>query len=145
MATFTMFHEFGRYLQDGTIDLDTHVFKLYLSNATPNQATHTVKADLAGITQQNGYAEVTLTASLAETGAGTGIWRFSNNADVLITATTGSFGPFRYILIYDDTPVAPADPLVGYWDIGIATTITPGNSLEIDLDISNSIFTLTVP
>src|SRR5262245_39832520 len=143
MATFTFFHEFKKYLADGTIDLDTHTFKLYLSNASPTVATHTVKADLAEITNQNGYATFTLTPSWVETGGGTGVWSFRNNADISFTASGGSFGPFQYVIVYDDTPSSPADPLIGYWDVGSATTITTGNTFTVDLDANFAIFDLS--
>ena len=73
MATFTFFHEFRKYLGDGTIDNDTHTFKVYLSNDAPVVGTDTVKADVVGITVQNGYTETTLVATWVETGAGTGV------------------------------------------------------------------------
>lgn len=138
---FQFFHEGKRYI--GTVmNLETDVFKIYLTNGAPVLATHTVKADLAGIAVQNGYNEVTLTHSWVETGSGTGIWSFRNNADVSWTATGGNFGPFRYALLYDDTPTSPADPLLGLWDIGVATTITDGNVLTLDLDAQFAIFDL---
>lgn len=143
MANFVFFHEFKKYLGDGTIDLDTHVFKMYLSNAAPTVATHTVKADLANITEQNGYAEQTLTASWVETGGGTGVWAFRHNADKTWTASGGNFGPFQYVIVYDDTPTSPADPLIGYWDVGSATTITLGNSFTVDLDANFALFELS--
>jgi hypothetical protein len=138
---FTFFHEFKRYLGENVIDLDTHSFKFYLTNAAPNAATHTVKADLAGITTQNGYAEVTITQTWQETGAGTGIWRFAASADITWTASGGSYGPFRYAVLYDDTPSSPADPLVGYIDNGSEVTISDGNLFTLDFDANFSIFT----
>lgn len=142
MATFTFFDEFKRYIADGVIDIDGDTFTIYLTNNAPDVAAHTVLVDLAGITEQNGYSASNLTVSWAETGAGTGIWRWANNADIAWTATGGSFGPFRYAVIYDNTPTSPADPLVGYWDNGSAATITDGNSFTVDLDANFSIFTL---
>lgn len=143
MATFQIFHEFKKYLGDGTIDLDTHAFFVYLSNTAPTLATNTVKADLPNITEQNGYTQTALTEAWAETGAGAGVWRFAHNADISWTASGGSFGPFQYVVIYDDTPTSPADPLVGYWDVGSATTITTGNTFTVDLDANFGVFTLT--
>ncbi len=129
-------------MADGTVDLDGDTFTIYLSNAAPTVATHTIKSDLANITEQNGYTETNLTVTWAETGAGTGIWRFANNADVPWTASGGSFGPFQYVYVYDNTPTSPLDPLVGYWDVGAATTITDGNTFNVDLDANFEIFTL---
>ena len=138
MATFTFFHEFKKYLGDGTIDLDTHTFKWMLSNTAPTADTDTVKANITEISAAFGYsAGGTALASVtwSETGAGTGIWRFTA-ADTTFTASGGSFGALRYAVLYDDTPSSPADPLVGYLDHGSSITITDGNSLTIDVGFS---------
>jgi hypothetical protein len=48
------------------------------------------------------------------------------------TASGGSIGPFRYVILFNDTPTSPADPLIGYWDIGTNVTITTGNTFTAD-------------
>lgn len=144
MATFTFFDEFKKYLGDGTIDLDTHTFKAVLSNTAPTVGTDTVLANITEIANGNGYTTggVTLTSvTWAETGAGTGIWRWSA-ADFTWTASGGSFGPFRYVIVYDDTPTSPADPLLGLLDYGSSITITDGNSFTGDIG-ANGIFDLS--
>lgn len=132
MATFTFFDEFKKYLGDGTIDNDGHTFKAMLTNTAPTTGTNTVKADITEISAGNGYSAggVTLSSvTWAETGAGTGVWRF-DAADFSWTASGGSIGPFRYIVVYDDTPSSPADPLVGLWDYGSNVTLTDGNTFS---------------
>lgn len=138
MGTFTFFDEFKRYLGDGTIDLDTHTFKVMLSNTAPVPGTNTIKSDITEIAAANGYSAAggTLTAvTWLETGAGTGIWRFTS-ADFTWTASGGSFGALRYFVVYDDTPSSPLKPLVGYTDYGSSITITDGNSLLWDVGTS---------
>lgn len=144
MAAFTFFDEFKNYLGDKQIDLSADTFKLYLTNTAPVVATHQVKADLAGITVENGYDEITITTpTWQETAGGSGIWRFAGDADEVWTASGGSFGPFQYVILYDDTPAAtPTDPLVGYWDYGSSISITNGNTFTLDLDANFEIFTL---
>lgn len=133
MAAFTFFDEFKKYLGDGTIDLDTHAFKAALTNTAPVTGTNTVLADITQIAATGGYAPVALTSvTWAETGAGTGIWMF-DSADVVFTATGADFAAARYLVIYDDTPTTPADPLVGLYDYGAAFTVTNGNSLTLNV------------
>lgn len=136
MATFTFFHEFKKYLGDGTIDLDTHTFKAVLTNTAPTAATDDQLADITQIANGNGYltggvalASVTWT----ETGAGLGVWRW-NAADFTWTASGGSIGPFRYVIFYDDT--AAGDELVGYLDYGTNLTVTDGNAFTVDIGTS---------
>jgi hypothetical protein len=88
MPNLVLFHEFGKYLGDGTIDLDTHTFKAMLSNTAPTQGTNTVKADITEISAGNGYSAGGATlgsVTWTETGSGTGIWRF-DSADIAFTA-----------------------------------------------------------
>lgn len=145
MATFVFIDEFKRYIGGGStpdVDLANDTFTMYLSNELPVVATDAAKADIANITEQNGYTETNLTTTWAETAGGSGIWRLANNADVSWTASGGSFGPFQYVVVYDNTITSPLDLLVGYWDVGSATTITNGNSFSVDLDANFEIFTL---
>lgn len=135
MATFTFFDEFKKYLGDGTIDLDTHSFKVMLSNTAPTAGTNTVKADITEISAGNGYTaggNTLGTVTWTETGAGTGIWQWTT-ADSVWTASGGSIATFRYVIVYDDTPTSPADPLVGYLDYGSGVTITTGNTFTVDV------------
>lgn len=144
MATFTFFDEFLRYSMDGTIDLDSHTFKVMLTNGAPVAGTNTVKGDLTDISAGSGYSAggpALASVTWAETGSGTGIWRFNAN-DVTITASGGNIGPFRYAVVYDDTPTSPSKPLVGFWDYGSSVTVTDGNSFLLDIQ-SNGIFELS--
>jgi hypothetical protein len=141
-----LFDEFGLTIGNGTQDLDTHTFRAVLSNVAPDQAANTVLADITQIAAGNGYTTggVTLTSvTYAETGAGSGIWQFSC-ADFSWTATGGAIATFRYVVIYNDTPTSPADPLVGYLDYGAAVNITDTNSFLVDVG-ANGVFRLTIP
>lgn len=136
MATYVKFQQFVEDLGLGVHDLSTHTLKVYLTNATPDVAADAIKTDLATITEENGYAAADITNVWSET---TGTATLAGT-DVVWTASGGSFGPFRYVVIYNDDPTSPADPLIAYWDYGAATTITVGNTFTVDF--STSIFTL---
>jgi len=145
MATFTFIDEWKRYMGGGStpdVDVSTDSFVIYLSNELPVVATDGARADVAAITQENGYTETTLTSTWAETAGGSGIWRLANDADVAWTASGGSFGPFQYVMVFDDTITTPLDLLVGFWDVGSGTTITNGNTFTVDLDANFTIFTM---
>lgn len=73
----------------------------------------------------NSWSETGGTATLAGT-------------DITITASGGDIGPFRYIVLYNDTN--PTDMLVFYYDHGSSITLSDGESFVID--ILTNIFTL---
>lgn len=141
MAAFTFFHEFGNHLGTGVHNLSTGSFKAMLSNTAPSAANDTIFANITEISAGNGYTATGVTLdseTWAETGAGTGIWQFTS-ADEVITASGGSIGPFRYTVIYNDTPTSPADPLVGMLDYASSISVTSGNTFTIDVG-ANGIF-----
>ena len=139
MAAAVKFQKFVRDLGLGVHNLDTGALKVYLTNAAPNAATHTVKADLADIAAGNGYVAggADITGVYAESG-GTGTLTAT---DVTFTASGGTIGPFRYAILYNDTPTSPADPLIQYWDYGSAITLADGETFTVDFGAS--VLTLT--
>lgn len=128
MATYNKFQGFVGYLGLGAVNLNTDTLKVYLTNATPSAADDDVKTDLAEITPANGYpsggSDVTNTYSEA---AGTGTL---GATDVVWTASGGSFGPFRYVVLYDDTHAN--DILIGWWDYGSSITVNAGETFTVD-------------
>lgn len=141
MATFQVVDEFVNNLGTKKIDLSADTFKWFLTNSTPTKAGTQVKGDLTPITEENGYAEWAPTTGWDETGSGTGVWRFNVGADKVWTASGGSFGPFRYAVLYDDTPSSPADPVVGYVDYGSSISVNVGETFTLDLDSNFAAFT----
>ena len=144
-ASITFYNSFREYLGDGTIDLDTHTFKVMLTSSsyTPNASTHTVKADVTNeLSTANGY-----TAGGATLGSVT--WTLSGGTvtfDAADTAWTASGAGItaRYAVIYDDTPSSPADPLVAYILLDTTpadVTASAGNNLTLQWNASG-IFTL---
>lgn len=135
MATYVKFEQFSEDLASGVHNLAAagHTLKLYLTNATPNAATHAVKADLAEISVGNGYTgPVDIENAISRTGGTTTL----TSVDKVITASGGSVGPFRYVVIFNDDPTSPVDPLVAYWDYGSTATLNDGESLTVDFGAS---------
>lgn len=143
MAAFVVVHEFGNEVADESHDLAADTFKAVLTNTAPTQAGSAVLADITQISNGNGYTTggVTLSSvTFAETGSGTGVWEF-DAAAFSWTASGGSIGPFRYVVIYNDT--AANDEILGYADYGTSVSITDGNSLTVTPG-ANGILRITV-
>lgn len=140
MASFNKFQDFVEQLGKGVHQLHAagHTLKVYLTNDPPDAALDAVKADLAEITAQNGYPAggADIQQDYAEAG-GTGTL---TAVDVVFTASGGSFGPFRYAVVYNDTPTSPADPLVCWWDYGSSISLNDGETFTVDFGAS--VFTI---
>lgn len=136
MATFNKFQTFIGDLGDKIHDLQStgDTLKVYLTNAVPSSASHRVKADLAEITAGFGYIAggVDIQNNWTES-AGTGTL---TGVGVTITATGGSIGPFRYVVLYNDTPTSPADPLIAWWDYTANVTLNDTENFTIDFGAS---------
>lgn len=130
MASFNKFNDFVEQLGLGVHDLNTDTLKVMLTNTAP-VATNTIKANITEITAGNGYTAggEDVTNVFSENPAGTGEMTAT---DVVWTASGGSIGPFRYVVLYNDTPVSPADPLIGWWDYGSAVTLANGETFTVD-------------
>lgn len=140
--TPTKFQIWPQNLGRGVYNLNTDTLKVLLTNTAPNAATHAVRADITEISAGNGYSAGGATVgstAYSQTG-GTGKL---TGSDVVFTASGGPIGPFRYLVLCDDTPTSPADPLIQYYDHGSAVTIPDGSNYTLDFDPSTGILTVT--
>lgn len=136
MASYVKYQQFAEDLGNKVHDLfgTNDTLKIALTNTAPNVATHAVFADITEIAAGNGY-----TAGGADTqndGTETTGTLTVTGVDVVWTASGGSIGPFRYVVLYNDTPTSPADPLIAYWDYGSAVTLLTGETFTVDFGAS---------
>lgn len=141
MASYNKINSFGEEIGKGTHQLHAHTFKAVLTNAAP-AATNAVLADITQVGNSGGYVG----------GAGGGVlldgvtWTRSGGvskltiADEVITAAGGAIGPFRYVVVYNDT--AAGDPLVCWYDYGSSITLADGEPFTLDFDGTNGVFAL---
>lgn len=135
MATYSKYNDFTEQLVNGVHNFSAHTFKVALSNGTPS-AAHTTLSAISELSTANGYTAggVATTIGVSET-----------SGTVTVTATdpaawtaSGAGITFRYAALYNDT--SASKNLVAYWDNGSSTTVTSGNTLQIDFQAS--LFTL---
>lgn len=132
MATYNKFQAWA----DGMVEaanLATDQFVIALSNSAP-VATNSVLADITQISYTNLSSRNVVTTSSSQSG---GTYTLVL-ADLVMTAS-GAVGPFRYVVLYDDT--VAGDPLVGWWDYG--SSITMANAETFTVDFTGAAITLS--
>lgn len=137
MATFNKFNAFVENVAEKVHNLGSDQLVVALTNSAP-LASNSVLADITQITYTNLSSRNITTSTSSQT---SGLYKLVVN-DLTLTASGGSVGPFRYIVVYNDTPTSPADPLIGYYDYGSSLTLASGESLTIDFDGVNGLLTI---
>lgn len=140
MAAFVKLNGFVEHLAEKVHNLGSDQLAVALSNTAPGSETtpptgSTAACILANVTQisyTNLSSRNITTSSSAQT---SGTYKLTL-ADLTLTASGGSVGPFRYIYIFNDTSTSPADPIINYYDYGSSLTLADGESLTIDFDNS---------
>lgn len=131
MATFNKFNQFTEDLGKAVHNFGTHQLKIALTNTAPvaTNATLSALTGVLGTTNISGATPFNITTTSYTQTSGTASLVV---ADLTITAT-GSVGPFRYAVLYNDTPTSPADPLIGWWDRDAGSvTLSTGESIVLD-------------
>ena len=127
MATVQIFNSFKAAIPSKVHNLGADTLKFMLTNTAPSLANE-VKADLTEITAGNGYTAggtaVTVTSSAQSGGTYSLVL-----AACTFTASGGTIGPFRYVILYNDT--ATNDELIGYFDYGASYTLPNGQPFTI--------------
>lgn len=127
MATFTKFNAFVENVAEGVHNLGSNQLVIALTNTAPS-AANSVLADITQITYTNLSSRNVTTSSSSQT---SGTYSLVCT-DLVLTASGGSVGPFRYAVLFNDTPTSPADPLIGYWDYGSSVTLASGETFTVD-------------
>jgi hypothetical protein len=131
MATFNKFHQFVEDLAKGVHNFTSDstctvtVALCNASNAPVN--TNSVLANLTQISYTNLSSRV-ITGVTCEQTSGT----VSFTASDLVLTASGTVATFRYVVLYNDDPTSPADPLIGWYDYGADVTLNNGETFTID-------------
>lgn len=151
MATYVKYQNFVQDLTGkvhdlfGTAGSSSDTCKIMLSNSAPNVSTHTVRADSTELSTANGYTSGGSSATNVGTrSSGT---MTMQGTSLTFTASGGSVGAFRYVILYNDTPTSPADPLIAYWDYGSSITLNDGETFSVKFNsasvgVAGDIFTV---
>lgn len=131
MASFNKFQQFVEDLCKGvhnfTSDSTCTVTVALCAAANAPVATNSILGNLTQISYSNLSSRV-VTGVTAEHASGT----VTFTADDLVLTASGTVATFRYVVLYNDDPTSPADPLIGWYDYGSDVTLLNGETFTID-------------
>lgn len=134
MAAYNPFNSFVEALAEKVHNLGADVLTVALTNTAPN-ASDTQLSQITQIAYTDCSSRVLSVSSSSQTA---GTYKLVL-ADLVLTSS-GTVGPFRYVVIYNDT--ATNDELIGWYDYGSSITLNSGETLTIDFDPTNGVIQL---
>mgnify|MGYP006935487310 FL=1 len=132
MATYVKFQPFVEHLAEKVHNLGSDTLTVALTNTAPN-ATDATLSQITEISYTNCSSRA-LTTSASSQSSGTYKLVIT---DLVLTASGGTVGPFRYVVIYNDT--AASDQLIAYFDYGSSITLAAGETFTLDFDATNGL------
>lgn len=141
MAATDIYYKFDCFTFDvlaSKHDFEVDTFKLMLTNTAP-VAADSVRADINEIAAGNGYSAGGVIVTVSGVTA-SGVAKIIGSQSIL-TALGGPIGPFRYVVLYNDT--SPTKPLVSWWDYGSELTLVDTDILTFKPDPANGIFQMS--
>lgn len=135
MATFVKFQPFVEHLAEKVHNLGSDTLTVALTNTAPN-ATDATLSQITQISYTNCSSRALTTSASSQT---SGTYKLVID-DLVLTASGGSVGPFRYVVIYNDT--AASDQLICYFDYGSSITVAAGETFTLNFDGSAGLLTI---
>lgn len=135
MATFNKFNAFVEALAEKVHNLGSDQLTLALTNTAPTSAG-AILTDITQITYTNLSTRNLTVASSAQS---SGTYKLTIT-DLVLTASGGSVGPFRYVVLYNST--TGSGNLIGWYDYGSSITLADTETLTVDFDGANGVLTI---
>lgn len=141
MAAFNKFDAFVEAIAEKKHDLGADTFFIQLINTAPDGDLDLIETDLPpDLSTANGYTSGGVSAGTATSSAETSGTYKLVIADLVITASGGSIGPFRYVVLLNNT--AAAKDLISWYDYGSALTLLDSETFTVDFDDTNGVLTI---
>ncbi len=133
MAAYGKFNQYVEDISEGVHTSSTDQFVVALTtNANAPVATNSVLADLTEISYTN-----LSTRNIGTTSSGQTTGTFTQLLTDLTLTASGAVATFRHLIVYNDTPTSPANPLVARFDFGSDLTLASGETLLMDWTTSS--------
>ena len=154
MATFTKFNSFVEDVAEKKLDLSADTLMVLLTNTAPvagdtivdTTSTPCIVKSTSNATEVaagNGYTKKGNQATISSSAQSGGLYKLVLADPATWTASGGTIGPFRYVVLYDDTAGAAASrPVIGFWDYGSSITLQIAETFVADMDPTTGVLTL---
>ncbi len=135
-SSFFKFNSFTEAIAEKVHNLGSDTLEVALTNTAPVN-TNTVLGNISQISYTNLSSRTLTVSGSSQTG---GVYKLTI-ADKTLTSTGGSTGPFRYVVLFNQT--ATNDELIGWYDYGSSITLGDGEALLLNFDDANGVLTIT--
>lgn len=134
-ATYVKINSFVEDMAEKVHNLGSDQLVIALTTfANVPVATNTVLANLTQIAYTNLSSRNITTSTSAQT---SGTYKLVL-ADLVLTAS-GAVATFREVVLYNDTPTSPADPLISWWEHTADVTLANTDTFTVDFDGTNGV------
>ena len=134
MASYNKFNSFVENLAEKVHNLGSDQLKVALTNSAP-VASNTVLTNITEISYTN-LSTRNITTSASSQTSGT----YKLVLTYLVLTASGAVGPFRYVVIYNDT--ATNDELIAWFDYGSSISLANTDTFTLDFDGTNGLLQL---
>jgi hypothetical protein len=153
MASFNKFNCFVEDLAEGSQVLSSDTLMALLTNTSPNAADVLVDttqtpcvvgstSNAVEVAAASGYVKKGAALDLSSSAQSGGVYKLILTDEVI---TAGAdIGPFRYIVLYNDTKKTTATrPPIGWYDYASSITLHNGETFTLDFDGTNGVLSIT--
>ena len=141
MPALVKYDCFVENLAEKVHNLGADTLKAALTNTAPTAASDTVWNSATTApppAAANGYTTGGNTLVVTSSAQTSGTYKLVIT-DSVFTASGGSIGPFRYVIVYNSTA---SNAVIGYYDYGSSITLATGETFTIDFDGSAGVLTI---
>ena len=130
MAIFQKYAAFIDQISSGGHNLKTDTIKCALTNTAPSAGSDNNVSSYPPPSAASGYPAGGNTLTTTSAGMAGAVFVLKL-ADSVFTASGGSIGPFRYVILYDATA---GGKLIGFYDYGSSITLNDTDNFTCDFD-----------
>lgn len=135
---FNKVNVFVEDLAEKVHDLGSDQLKIALTNTDPTSALTNYAGITSPISGDNLSGETPFNITTTSSSQTDGTYKLVC-VDLTLTAT-GEVGPFRYVVLYNDS--AASDQAIGYYDYGSSITLQEGDTFKVDFSQDNGVLTI---